>query len=202
MTSPGPVDTPIRVAQCVRCQAYVFLCHSSGVRTTADPAPVTRDGYVAALMSGRRVFDLQTQAGRPHKLFVRTRRSTPPAFGPDGRQTGVHRPLGGALHQQRPVLAEHGCGANAMDAAKVEELPDPPRTAPATPGARRGGSHQHGAPGSTAATPSRAGSANHRRSDERLPTCDICKRFIKNGETYAGIHHGSWIWAVHEECPE
>ncbi|MFE6222987.1 hypothetical protein [Streptomyces sp. NPDC057854] len=151
------VDTPIRLATCNRCGAYVYLAHSSGVRAAADVAVADRDAYISAVLAGRRLFDLAETAGRPQKLLVRTASSAVPAFDDHGtQQTAPGR---------RKVLAEHGCGAHAMDATKFTEVAQVPPPAPATPGNPRGGT-PHGTAPVAGAAPSRpAGPATRRRSD-------------------------------------
>lgn len=33
------------------------------------------------------------------------------------------------------------------------------------------------------------------------PRCDVCGKRIEKGESFSGIHHVEWKYAVHEECP-
>lgn len=188
----GPIDSELKLAQCPRCEAYVFAATSSGVKVAADPAPVSRDGYVAALAAGRRVFALLTVAGRPYKLLGRPQGTPPPSFDPQGLQDG----------SQRPVLAEHGCGAHGMDAARVEVVELPPPRRHAMHGKPKGGVLPPAAPGATATTSGPVGRANHHRFDIPPPNCGVCKSRISPGDSYYGIQHGqSWLHAVHEECP-
>lgn len=208
-------DTEIRLAQCPRCEGYVFQALSCGINTAADPGPVTRDGYAAALAGGRRLFDLLTVAGRPSKLLARLPGANPPSFDPQGLQDVAGR-------SERPVLAEHGCGAHGMDASRVEVVPTGKASAPATRGVSRAGSPREIAlagasrstsprktgqvpSGQTFRNPARA--ATPRRSRRRIedvelpPPCDSCGKFIGAGEPYTGLKHGSDnIWAIHEEC--
>lgn len=198
----GPIDTGVKLAQCPRCQGYVFAAVSGGFKVAADPAPVTRDGYVQALAAGRRLFGLATVGGRPHKLLTRTRGSRPPAFAENGAQL----PPQGFQHA---VLAEHGCGAHGMDATAVEVKPEDPRPRPVTPGAHRAGPLPQPVPAASATTASapagrvsrhlsRGGSEAHIPA----PRCDICATVIGAGEMRWGIeHNGRWVYARHEECP-
>ena len=111
------VDTEIKLGQCNRCQAYVFMAMSSGIRSAADPAPVSRDGYVATLAGGMRLFRLVEQAGRPHKLLGVRPADLNPSFDENGAQTGTQR-----------LLAEHGCGARQRNMVTFTELAQPEPT--------------------------------------------------------------------------
>lgn len=193
----GPIDTDIRLATCHRCGTYVFLAHSSGVGTAADPAPATQDAYIQALVGGRRTFWLMTQAGRPHRLLTRRPQSTAPTFDPGGAQTGT---------QGREVLVEHGCGGHTLDMNTFTEVAQSPPPARVTPGRHTGGPHQPAAPGfhidwsKVGEPPSPAKPATPHPSSP-YPRCGVCRRNIKHGEIYIGIQHGPiWIWAEHYEA--
>lgn len=195
MSSDHLVDTVPKLGRCNRCQAYVFLAMSSGVRSAADVAPADRDGYVAALVDGRRTFGLAKAAGRPSKLLVRRLGDPAPSFDAGGRQAGT----------QRFVLVEHGCGGRARNMLTFEEVPQGPHQARVTPGGRSGGIHQPDVPAGpqTAAQSFRspAPPATPRPSDP-YPSCGTCRRYVKPGELYWGIQHGTvWIYCEHEECP-
>lgn len=207
MPEPNPIQTEIKIAQCVRCSGYVLHSTADGVKASADPAPASRDQYISALVAGRRVFDLLELSGRPWKLQTRTKASPAPEWAPDGSQ-GRSGPF------QRQILVEHGCGAHAMDAARVEEVPQGPPSAPVTPGKHRGGPHPPPAPASPQepsspppgtrpqpAAPPHAEPARPRLSEVRRPKCGTCRRLIADGEPFTGVHHGTWQWAEHEECP-
>ncbi|GGR51809.1 hypothetical protein [Streptomyces roseolus] len=151
------IDTPIRLATCNRCGAYVYLAHSSGIRAAADVAVAGRDAYINAVLAGRRLFDLAETTGRPQKLLNRSHVSPAPTFDTNGAQE--------TAQGRRKVLVEHGCGAHAMDATRFTEVEQVPPPAPATPGNPRGGT-PHGTAPVAGATPSRpAGPANRPRSD-------------------------------------
>jgi hypothetical protein len=111
------VDTEIKLGQCNRCQAYVFMAMASGVRSAADPAPVDRGGYIAALTEGRRLFRLVERAGRPYKLQTRRPADLEPSFDPGGAQTGSQH-----------LLAEHGCGGHQRNMITFTELAQPEPT--------------------------------------------------------------------------
>ncbi|MFF5973706.1 hypothetical protein ACFY7C_19475 [Streptomyces sp. NPDC012769] len=191
------VDTPIRLGQCNRCEQYVFLAMSSGVKSAADVAAADRDAYIAAVIAGRRSFDLLEQAGRPHKLLTRRLGSPAPLFDPEGAQAGAEG--------RRRVLVEHGCGGRAQNMVTFREVEQGPPQAPVTRGAHRGGSHREPVHASglyveELPRPSRVGRAN-RRLSESTPRCDVCSEYIRDGEMYWGIQLGAeWKYAAHEEC--
>lgn len=181
-------DTTIRLGQCNRCQAYVFMAMSSGVRSAADPAPASRDAYIAALTDGRRVFRLSEVAGRPDKLLTRSGRHLTPSFDGNGAQNGSQR-----------FLVEHGCGGHQRNMITFTEVEPGPRSAPATHGVSRGGSLPDSVRDSGARRSPHAGPATLRRSE--AVRCHICNNLIDQEKPFAGIHHGRWVWAIHEECP-
>lgn len=192
------VDSPVKLGTCNRCRAYVYLAHSSGIRSAADVAPAGRDAYVAAALDGRRHFDLVEAAGRPSKLLTRTRGSQAPSFTLEGAQE--------AVQGRRPVLVEHGCGGHAQNMIKFTEVEERPPSAPAMPGERRGGHrqppvHESGLTVEEIPRPYRVAPATRRRSDrwERPPKCGTCRKECKPG-TYSGIQRGrEWIWAEHDD---
>lgn len=186
-------DTPLKLAQCPRCDGYVFLAESSGIRAAADVVAASRDDYVATLVAGRRTFDLLEASGRPYKLLGRRIGSPAPSFDPAGRQT--------AAEGVRRVLVEHGCGAEAKSMAVVGVADEGPPSARATRGGRSGGPRPATAPGSAPTGSLPAGPVSPHRS-EPYAKCGICSRYIKRGESFWGIQHGSvWKYAEHEDCP-
>lgn len=217
-------NTPIKLATCNRCQAYVFACDADGIRTAADPAPLgDTAAYVQALTRGLRVFDLVEQAGRPHKLLTRTVAAGAPRFGAEP-VSGAHSasPSAPRTTAPRPILAEHGCGAAGRDTSKAEAVAVGPPSAPATHGDSKAGRRPGAAPGqpqgssqgpnpkgSPAGSPFPAGHASRLPSEKHLyvgrigqPRCDRCGKRVDHGEEYIGIHCGRWIWAEHDgRCP-
>lgn len=182
------LDTTPKLAQCNRCQGWVYLAEASGIRSAADVAAVDRTAYISALTQGRRLFRLVEAAGKPHRLLSVRPACLDPSFDENGRQTGAQR-----------LLAEHGCGGHAMNAVRFTELAAGPPSAPATRGSHRGGPHQPPAPAGKARPSPPAPSASHPRS---RADCGTCRRPIKPGEPFTGVQHGHlWIWAEHEECP-
>lgn len=181
-------DTPISIAQCNRCHAYVYTCHTSGTKTNADPKPLRQDQYIQALITGLTTYDLHTTtSGQPHKLRTRTKHST-------WNPTAV-------------IVAEHPCRTT------VTPLPEPdtprPHQAPATRGEPRGGIHQPHAPANSPQPPQEASGqtpqppappATHRPS--RPMRCHTCRSRIEPGAPHVAIEHGRYLWAHHaEECP-
>lgn len=167
----------------------------------ADPAPLDQQGYVAALLAGRTTYDLMEQAGRPHKLFTRSQSSRAPDWSPEA--------------VRRPILASHACGTRGINSAKVEATPVGPPSAPVTPGGSMGGPHPVAAragalnPGQTTVNRLRRNLALHATSPRSepvpdtelvMPRCGACKRRIRKGQPYWGIHHVKWVYAEHEEC--
>lgn len=126
MSNDHLVDSKIRLGKCNRCENYVFMAMSSGIRSAADPAPATRDAYIAALTDGRRTFHLLTQAGRPHKLLTRRLSTIAPAFTPEGAQRDpeeLERARRGALPA---TLVEHGCGGHQRNMLTFTEVAPAP----------------------------------------------------------------------------
>lgn len=190
------VDSPVKLGTCNRCGAYVYLAHSSGIRSAADVAPAGRDTYVTAALDGRRHFDLVEAAGRPSKLLTRTLGSPAPSFTLEGAQI--------AVQGFRPVLVEHGCGGHAQNMIRFTEVEQRPPSARVTPGGSHAGGprrppvHESGLTVEEIPRPSPAEPAT-RRLSSRPPKCGTCQKECKPG-TYSGIQRGrEWIWAEHDE---
>lgn len=193
------VDSPVKLGTCNRCGAYVYLAHSSGIRSAADVAPAGRDAYVAAALDGRRHFDLAEAAGRPVKLLTRTPRSQAPTFTLEGAQE--------AVQGRRPVLVEHGCGGHAQNMIKFTEVEQGPPSARVTPGGSHAGGprrppvHESGLTVEEIPRPYRARHASQHLSSrwEKPPKCGTCRKECAPG-TYFGIQRGrEWIWAEHDD---
>lgn len=170
-------DTEVKLSQCVRCEAYVFACQVSGLKTAVDPVPLDGiESHRAALIAGRTLFGLVEMRGRPWKLK------------PWHPTTAL------------PVLGSHACGAHGMDAVSVREAAPVPPSAPvsvpagpapsgALPGAQTG---VQGFGAVSTVTP---------RRSERPPRCARCRRRCEPG-TYVGIDHARFKWAEHTgDCP-
>lgn len=177
------IDTEIKLGVCNRCKAYVFACQVSGLATAADPQPLDVEQYRAALIAGRRTYDVIRQAGRPVRLRLRT--ASVPTSGCD-------------------IVAAHSCGAHGMDATTVTEVPQGP------PGARASGTGHQGPPCAsstphTGSSRAAASGATRPASDHRWTPgplrCDTCRNLIADQEPYFGIECGTYRWAVHDSCP-
>lgn len=164
------------------------MAMSSGIRSAADPAPATRDAYIAALTDGRRVFRLTTVAGRPSKLLVVAPGRLRPSFDAGGAQTGT-----------QPLLVEHGCGGRQRNMLTFTEVEQGPPSALAMRGERKGGNLLATALGGGRIESLPAGRVSRHRSD--AVRCHICDTVIDQRQPFTGIHHGRWVWAIHEECP-
>lgn len=190
------VDTKIKLGQCNRCEAFVFLAMSSGIRSAADVTPADRDAYIATLMDGRRSFDLGEVAGRPSKLLSRRLGSPAPPYDPGGSQISAQG--------RRKVLVEHGCGGRARNMVTFREVEQGPPPARAMPGSSRaGGPLPEAAHGlRVESIPRSPASPASRHRSEVLGRCGICGRKIQKGEPYWSITRGNeWIDGTHEECP-
>lgn len=192
MSQQALVDTKIQIAQCNRCQAWIFLAQSGGLRAAADPAPATRDAYIQALTEGRRTFRLATQAGRPHKLLTRRLKDRAPDFAPEG----VQRAVDGFA-----VLVEHGCGSNARNAVVFTPMEEPkPVSVCETWKAQgweppKGKCKREGNPMLSSCV-----TCEKPPFSQRL-ACDGCKKLITPGEEYWGFQHGDeWMYASHVVC--
>ena len=202
------LDSVIKLAQCQRCQAYVWTADVAGGRVTVDPAPLGDLGAVMAALAGMRsVYEVKHIGKQPHKLKWLGGQGT--RWEPEGRV----------------LVAAHGCGAPARDAQPAEVTPQGPQQAPATPGGHQGGfrpasAHDSGSQGRTADLDlqgedrpssrwkpyrSRAASATRPRSDvtplTRTLKCGNCGQIILAGQPFTAIECGQYSWAHHDyEC--
>jgi hypothetical protein len=195
-------DKAIKLAQCTRCQAYVWSAQVSGILVAVDPAPLGSLGDVmGALGASRSVFEVRSIGSKPQALRW---------LGAPGTQW---EPGG------RHLVASHGCGAQPRDAVAVETTPQGPQEAPVTPGRHSGGFRPAHAPdsGSQGRTAARhpAGSSATRRSPAtpanrprferiyRTLKCAECGETIKAGEQYVAIEHYRYSWACHDyDCTD
>ncbi len=190
-TNDHLVDTEIRLGNCNRCQGWVYLAMSSGLRSAADIVPVNRQQYIQALVDGRRLFRLHTRAGKPWKLGTTRPRDLNPAFDAAGNQQG-----------ELQLLAEHGCGGAARNMLTFREVEAGPPPAPAMPGERRGGAlppaaHASGLTVEEVPRRSPAAPASRPRSSPAL-TCHECRKSIMPGEEFWGFQIGDrWEYAAH-----
>jgi hypothetical protein len=186
--------TDARLARCPRCKAYALVAERQGLRVALDIAPADAIAFgVAVGHDGpESLYWVENRPGRPSSVRARYSGAPRPSWGPGGAQTGTQR-----LH------VEHSCGAPARDMVIVP-VSSPKGSAPATPGAAGAGSHHRAAPVSGAqdrATPSPAPSATRHPSDFAV-RCHDCRKLIDQADqSFTGIFHERWQWAVHEECP-
>ena len=61
------INRPARYQPCPRCNRHTLVAMVSGVRTRLDPEPLTIDGEVIALLSGRRTYDVMLW-GLPRRM--------------------------------------------------------------------------------------------------------------------------------------
>lgn len=171
-------STRPKLGRCVRCGALVLTGLSAGAWAGVDTAPLSPEALRALLVAGGRPYRVVELAGRAQEL----------------------RPASlGDIRAGASLLGAHSCGAHPMDARSIEELPQDPAQPPVSAtghpaslcasGPRRGA--QSGSP-ARHATPHRS----------RSPRCDTCRTPIQRGEAYWGIECGTYLWAVHDACPE
>lgn len=190
----GPISTQIKVAQCQKCQAYIFNATVAGLDASIDPVPLRETEEVRnALLAGRGLYHVSMLGGKPNK-----------AFHVIGSQVAK------SIEHGSPLWAQHPCmAAGTVRATKVEEPPQGPQRAPVTPGGPRDGFRRATAPvggsqgpsskitmeGYWAPSPSRAGSATLRPS-----RCVICRQLLTGKEpgVTAIEYGGRIIWGYHD----
>lgn len=198
------IDTTIKLATCNRCKAYVFACTVGGMKTTADPAPLsTIEDVRTALLGGLSIHRVLRVGEKPNKLQTVSR--------------GFDRHLGN-------LVADHDCGCGAQNVRIVEDAPQDPPQAPVTRGEVQGGRRPQPVPGSgsqghtaprrispfptakinpSLSVPrSRALHANRRRSDGYCNLmCKRCGQLIGRDTNIVGIQNDNrWVWAEHADC--
>lgn len=171
------IDTPPRLGRCVRCGAWVLTALSAGTWAGVDTVPLSPTELRARLMAGQAAYRMTYAAGHAQALRVASR-------GDVGRGT--------------PLLGVHVCGGHPMDAHAFQEAAQVPPRPPAS---------ATGRPASLSVSETRRG-ANRRRATpatrhlSRRVRCDTCRRLIEPREPYWGIECGTYLWAVHDACPE
>lgn len=101
------LDTPVALAQCDRCKAYVFQCSASGLRVIVDPAPLDgMNGVRDSLIAGKAVYRKIEANGILQRL---TAHAIPLVV-----REGAH------------LLADHSCGPGLVGAADVEQRQEGP----------------------------------------------------------------------------
>lgn len=196
------------LARCSKCAAYVFRAPDDviGGVLAVDVVPVAREAYIAALVAGTATYDAVERPGRPLRLRLRGLRSPAPTYDENGAQAGTQR-----------VLVQHGC-SGASYALAVKPAADTGKApAPATHGRGSAGSRPPVARVAGDGRSSVARHVIHRPGDVfrggsnatlnppkpkifAPVRCNTCDKLIDQTKPFAGIQHGRWVWAVHEEC--
>lgn len=190
----GPITTKIEVAQCQKCQQYIFQSQVNGCLTLVDVLKLgTIEEWREALVGGKSLFIASEMNGKPYKLS--------PVYAKQIRM------VQGSGHW---LYATHGCAAaGTVRATKVEAPPQGPQRAPATPGGPRDGFRHPTAPvggsqGHTAkikmegywdVPPSRATNASPRPS-----RCCVCRKLLTGKEPGVTTieYNGRIVWGMHD----
>jgi hypothetical protein len=190
----GPIDTKLVLAQCQKCQGYVFNAQVNGCDTVVD---VVASGSIVdwrnALVEGKSLYIATMMNGKPYKLS--------PVY---AKQIKLAETGGHALY------ATHGCAAaGTVRASKVEVAPEGPQQAPVTPGGLPGGFRRAGAPVSGSQGPSNKITMEDYWGVSRSPArpailrpsrCAICRGLLTGKEKGATVieYNGRIIWGMHE----
>jgi len=83
------ISRPAKLKTCPRCGEYTLTAITGGLTTATDPEPLTIDQEIAALLIGKRTFDIITIG---HRLYLEWR--------------DIIRVKGGRVY---PVVAIHIC---------------------------------------------------------------------------------------------
>lgn len=169
------LDTPPKLGVCVRCGAWVLTALVSGTWAGVDTAPLPAVELRALLASGGRPYRLRTAAGHAQALTLASL---------------------GDVRAGTPVLGPHTCGGHPMDARAFREAAQDPPQPPVSPTGRPASPYaSQGARNGRAAPP-----VTLRRS--RPVRCDACRQLINPRDPHWGIECGTYIWALHDACPE
>ena len=165
----------IRVEPCKACGAIVLLGELMGLRAKCDPAPVDAQEAVAALLAGRELHRVTYVGGRPANLS--------PA------RPAVLAALRAAEPGERPmVVGSHSCANGSAPVYRPNSTPGPPSVRQDPLAARTAPSQ-----GLLGGTVNDAG-----LQDSRKPTCEACRRTIREGEEVVGIQLGDlYVYAQH-----
>lgn len=190
----GPQTSKLAVAQCQKCQQYVFASQVNGCEEMVDVLKLsTIEDWRVALVAGKRLFIATEMNGKPYKLS--------PVY---AKQIGMIKDSGHWLYATHPCAA-----AGVVRATRVEVPPQDPQQAPVTPGRPRDGFRHptalaDGSQGRTAKITmedywgvhrSRAGNATPRPS-----RCCVCRKLLTGEEKGATTieYNGRIIWGYHE----
>ncbi len=187
------MTTPLRLAQCQKCNAYVFNSNVAGIDTTVDPVKLeTPEQIREALLAGKSLY----------------RENSPKLLAYVGPRDAAQR-----IAQRLPMYATHACMvAGTVRTSQVELTPAGPPSAPATPGGRQGGYRPAPAPvsGSQGLTglPIMMGDCSEtcpcraNRATRRPSRCAVCNKVIWGDEhgIVAIEYNERVVWACHESC--
>lgn len=185
----GPISTPLEVAQCQKCQAYVLNAMVNGTRAMVDPVTIkTPEQIREALISQKELYGSHANK----KLFPVFAKQVPQALG-----------AGLALY------ATHGCAAaGTVRASKVEAPPQGPQRAPVTPGGPTDGFRHPTAPvggsqGHTAKITMEdywgLSQSPARNVIPRPSRCCVCRKLLTGDEPGVTTieYNGRIIWGMH-----
>lgn len=184
------ISTPLELAICDKCKAYVFQCQVAGIRTIVDC------GFLDGMADVRR----RLMMGRTVYRMIH------------GRKLAVFGPLS---TKGSGYLVDHWCCPGTTGAANVprDETPRPP-LAPVTPSPALGlpsapvsGSQGRSGlpimkPVSSATSRSRATRATRPRTDPKPTRCDICRELIRHDtpDVWSIEYDGRLVYARHDSC--
>ena len=183
------LNTAMELANCDKCNAFVFMCHVGGIRVIVDPQQLDgMDDVRRRLMMGRTCYRILP-----------------------GRKLAVFAPLS---TQGSGYLADHWCSPGTVGAKPVPTVAVGPPQAPVTPSADHGpqsapvsGSQGHTGPQTTimdssSGPPSRATRATRPRSDPKPTRCATCREIIRHDtpDAYSIEYDGRLVYGQHVAC--
>ncbi len=187
------LNTPLALANCDKCNAYVFVCHVGGIQVIVDTNPLDgMEDVRRRLMMGRTCYRILP-----------------------GRKLAVFAPLS---TKGSGYLADHWCTPGVTGARKVAVADGPrPHQAPVTPPAgfdhptapADGSQGRTGLPimpttimASGDASRSRATRATRPRTDPKPTRCDICREIITvhTPNVWSIEYDGRLVYGVHDSC--
>ena len=178
-----PVDEPLNLAACPRCQTPVYRWKVGGIEYTADLTALTAAGAIGVKIAGRRLYRI---------TLVGPTRNIRPAYTTELA----------ALSSAEPptIVGGHPCNAVTRPLGTPQ-----PAGGPGAPGKAPSPSAGRQTPFSGPSTePSGVPAAATRSTDRPNPRCDACGKPCGDG-TYAAIEVGDLVvWAQHVtgECAE
>lgn len=183
------LNTAMELANCDKCNAFVFMCHVGGIRVIVDPQQLDgMDDVRRRLMMGRTCYRILP-----------------------GRKLAVFAPLS---TQGSGYLADHWCSPGTVGAKVVPTADVGPPQAPAMPPDGSGppsapvsGSQGRSGPSSpntasSAQPSSRATRATRPRSDPKPTRCATCREIIRHDtpDAYSIEYDGRLVYGQHVAC--